>query len=433
MSGICTQDMVSVHPRAADGRLDLALSPPLPDRQFAASDPYPRATLLIVQVAAVVVGFDVKLGGGVSATLPIAVCLLPLWVRAVWQYTLAQLLTVLMLAAAVFGLVLSTMAAQDHEISQASRMQMTGLMLSGASALVLILWARREIPLHRVVALYGFGGVASALVDGRLSWKYGVALPATFLILGLLERSGSRARVALVVAGLGIVGVLDDYRSYFAFCLMAATLTMWQARPDRADRPINRWWPAMLLAGIGTAMYLLMTTLMASGYLGEEVQTRTVQQIERSGSLLAGGRPEWAATFELMKLTPSGYGVGVIPNMDDIHTATAGLESVNIGLNLERDRYMFGTEFRLHSIVADLWVRFGLVGLALAATILVAVVRGLSFSLAQRTAATSVILAALLVLWSLAFEPSYTYWVRVCVAIGLVLVPRNTATADAAR
>jgi hypothetical protein len=338
-----------------------------------------------------------------------------------------------MLGAAVSGLVLSTMAAKDHQINPASRVQMTGLLLSGAAALVLILWARREIPLYRVVALYGLGGVASAVVDGRLSWKFGVALPATFLILGLTERSGSRVRAAVVVTVLGMVSVLDDYRSLFAFCVLAATLTVWQMRPRGAERHLNRWWPAILLAGLGTAMYLLMTTLMAAGYLGEAAQTRTVEQIDRSGSLLAGGRPEWGATLELMSLRPSGYGAGVIPNLEDIHNAAAGLESLNIGLNVERDRYMFGTEFRLHSLVADLWVRFGLVGVALAATILVAVVRSLSFSLAQRTASTSVILAAVLVLWSLAFEPSYTYWVPACVGIGLVLLPKSTAAAEPVR
>jgi hypothetical protein len=370
-----------------------------------------------------VVGFDLKLGYGLSAGALLAVGLMPLWVPALRRYALAPLLAALMAASVVSGLVLSSLSAQDHDINQASRFQMTGLMLSGAAAFVLVLWARRELPLHRVVALYGIGGVASAVLDGRLTWKFGVALPATFLILGLLERSGSRLRLAVVVTLLGVVGVADDYRSYFAFCLLAATLTIWQARPVAGDRPTNRWWPAFLLGAVGAAMYLLTTSLLTSGYLGEEVQARTVEQIDQSGSLLAGGRPEWAATFQLMQIKPAGYGVGVVPNLEDVRTATAGLKSINIGLNQQRDRYMFGGEFRLHSIVADLWVRFGLVGAALAATILVAVVRGLSFSLADRTAATSVILAALLALWSLPFEPSYTYWVRVCVALGLVLVP----------
>ena len=351
--------------------------------------------------------------------------LLPLWIGVLRRYALAPLIVVLMGACVVSGLALATYSAQDHTQSVASRQQMLGLLLSGAASFVLILWARRLMPLYRVVALYGLGGVMSAVLDGRLTWKFGVALPATFLILGLLEKHESRVRSAVAITLLGFVGVMDDYRSYFAFCLLAATLTVWQLRPADEDGVRNRWWPAFLIAGMGTAMYLLTSTLITAGYLGEEVQARTTEQIELSGSLLAGGRPEWAATFELMRLKPSGFGVGVIPNLEDVHTAKRGLDSINIGLNPERDRYMFGTEFRLHSIVADLWVRYGLVGLALAAAILVGVVRSLSFALAARRAPTSIILAAMLALWSLPFEPSYTYWVRTCVALGLVLVARE--------
>jgi hypothetical protein len=413
------------------GPLVLGRVPPGPTH-VEAPDPYAQATLILAHVAVLLVGLNYKVGYGTSVGLFVAIGLLPLWVGAVRKYTLAPLLAVLIVAAAVSGIVLSTIAAQDHDINQASRFQMTGLLLTGGAAVVLVLWAREVLPLHRVVLLYGAGGLASAVLNGPVSWKFGFALPTTFFVLGLLERAGPRLKTAVVITILGLVGVLDGYRSYFAFCLLAATLTLWQARPAATVRVRNRWWPAILLAGIGAAVYLLTTTLLTSGYLGEEAQARSVEQIEQSGSLLAGGRPEWAATIQLMKIRPTGYGVGVIPNLEDVRNATAGLESVNVGLNQQRDRYMFGGEFRLHSILADLWSRFGLVGVALAATILVSVLRGLSFSLAQRTANTSVILAALLALWSLAFEPSYTYWVRVCVALGLVLVLRGDDAAETA-
>jgi hypothetical protein len=412
---------------AVDARSVAALAPghQLPEL---AKDPYLQATAIIVHLAVVVVGLDFGIGAATSATLPLAMVLGPLWIGAIRKYTLAPLITCLMAACVFSGLVLTMSAAQDHRVSIAGRNQMLGLLLSGAAAFVLILWARLEMPLYRVVALYGFGGVVGAVLDGRMSWKFGVALPATFLILGLLERSGLRVRCVVATMALGLFGVMDDYRSYFAFCLLAATLTVWQMRPALGDgRPPNRWWPAILIAGAAIAMYLLTSTLITAGYLGEDVQVRSEEQIERSGSLLAGGRPEWAATLELMRLKPSGYGVGVIPNLEDIHVAKRGLDSINIGLNPERDRYMFGTEFRLHSIVADLWVRYGVIGLALAGAILVGVVRSLSFRLAERAAPTSIILASLLALWSLPFEPSYTYWVRVCVALGLVLVPRGAS------
>jgi hypothetical protein len=410
---------------AVDDRSEqrLTLTPRLP------GDPYEQATLLIIHLGIVVVGFDVKLAYGVSAAVPLVVVALPLWVKHVRQYPLAPLILLLGMSSAVSGLVLSGLAAYDHDVLPGNRVQMTGLLLSGISGLILVLWARQLIPLHRVVALYGLGGVAAALADGRWTWKFGVAVPATFLVIGVLERSGSRARPTVAVIALGLVSVVDDYRSYFAFCLLAAMLGLWQLRPTGAERSGNRWWPALLLVGLGFALYVLTTALLTAGYLGEDVQLRSQAQIERSGSLLAGGRPEWAATLELVKLRPLGYGAGVVPNFADVQAAKSGLASINYGLNPERDRYMFGTEFRLHSILADLWVRFGLVGVAFAVAMLFGVVRGLSTSLAERTASTSAILASLLALWSFAFEPSTTYWVRTSVAVGFVLVVRQSLPA----
>ncbi len=409
--------------RRPDGELRPLLEPP---------DPYRQATSAAVHLAVVLAGFDLAVAFGVSLVLPLVVLALPLWAKAVARYALAPAILVLAVAAAASGLVLSSLAAYDHEINQGSRVQMVGLLLSGMAAFVAVLWARQTMPLARVVALYGLGGVAGAVLDGRLTWKFGVAIPATFLILGLLERRGPRGKPIVGILVLGLVGVVDDYRSYFAFCVLAAALALWQIRPLDDGRSPSRWWPALLLGAMGAAVYLLTSTLLTAGYLGEGVQQRSQEQIERSGSLLAGGRPEWAATLELAALRPIGYGVGVIPNLEDVHVAKEGLDSINIGLNPERDRYMFGSEFRLHSIIADLWVRFGLVGFALALTMVFAVVRGLSFSLAQRTATPAVLLAALLALWSFVFEPSTTYWVRVCVAMGFVLVVRRARPVEPA-
>ena len=125
----------------------------------------------------------------------------------------------------------------DHGINTASRTQQIGLLLSGVAAFIVILWARQEMPLHRVIALYGLGGLMQRRVSsGAPSWKYGVALPTTFVTLGLL--GGRRLRLLLRRGRrrLRLTGSLDDYRSFFAFCLLAATLTVWQARPQPTRR-----------------------------------------------------------------------------------------------------------------------------------------------------------------------------------------------------
>ena len=267
-------------------------------------------------------------------------------------------------------------------------------------------------------------GLIQVALAGDPSWKYGLALPTAFFTLGLLGRTRSRLVQAVVVVGFGVTALADDYRSLFAFCLLTATLTLWQARPRSSDGVNNRWFPALLIAGMGVTAYLLLSTLLTSGYLGSEVGGRTVEQVETSGSLLAGGRPEWLATRELVLLRPQGYGAGVVPNWADLHAAKSGLASVNVELEQKRDGYMFGGEFRLHSITGDLWVRYGWLGLALAVTILITLIRSLSFRLAARDAPTPVILITLLSLWAMGFEPSYSYWVEVCVATGLVIYAR---------
>ena len=232
--------------------------------------------------------------------------------------------------------------------------------------------------------------------------------------------------VALVM--LGILGVLDDGRSYFAICVLAAALTLWQMRPQDPEKRVHRWMPALFMVVVTFVVYLLSTALLTGGYLGAEAQERSTTQIETTGSLLVGGRPEWAATRELVKLRPLGYGPGVIPSWEDVQAGKAGLQSVNVELERKRAAYMFGGQFKLHSIAADLWVAYGLAGVALAAAMLVALVRCMSFSIAARELPASVALAATLAAWFMLFGPIYTNWAGACAGLGLVLT--RAATSD---
>jgi hypothetical protein len=382
------------------------------------SDPYERATYLLLHPAVVIVGADLYFGFGASIALPVAIILLPLWVRAARQYTLVPLIIALAVLAILMGLMLSELVSVDHAVSAPQRAQAIGLLLSGIAALVLLLWARQAMPLHRAVALYGAGGVLGSFATGHLSWKFALALPTTLLALGMVERFRGRMAPTVVVASMGVLGMLDDGRSFFGLCLLAATATMWQMRPG-SRTTANRWFPAILMAGLAVALYFLITSLLIGGYLGPEAQTRTAAQVSPSGSLLIGGRPEWTATIELMKLQPLGYGPGVVPNWEDIQAGKAGLHTVDVELEPVRQRYMFGGQFRLHAVIADLWVGFGWAGVALAGGILVLLVRSLSFSLAERQASTSTTLLTFVAVWHLFFGTLYSNWLDVCAAVGL--------------
>ena len=351
-------------------------------------DRYERATVIIARIAIVLVGFDVRLAHGAPPGLFVAVLLLPLWLPSVRRYSGALLIGALALAAVPSGLVLSELSAVDHTVHLGNQLGSVALLLSGIGAIGLLLWARTLLPLHQVVALYGAGAVACGLQQGdAVSWKFNLAVPVTFLVLGVIEGRQSRVVPAVAIIGLGLMGINDDARSYFGMCVLAAMLSLWQVRSRAGTGALSRWFPAILIAGSAAAVYFLASALLTSGYFGTELQERSVTQIETTGSLIAGGRPEWSATRELMRTNPQGYGIGVVPTWEDYIIGKKGLASINVDTGGYAIHFMFGGEFRLHSVIADLWVGYGLVGLGLGFAIAWTIVRSLSSSIADRQAA----------------------------------------------
>jgi hypothetical protein len=394
-----------------------------------ATDPYARATAIMVYVILVIVGYDFHVGYGASASLLLAILTLPLWIREYREYSLAPTIGVLTLVASITGIWLAMGSSIDHEINSYNRVAAITHLLSGIGAVALILWARKLMPLNRVVFFYGLGALAYPLVHHLHSWKFDLAVPTTYVVLGILEHYRSRILPALAIVGLGAIGIIADGRSYFGFCVLAATLTLLQIRPDR-DRAnttkragrLTRWFPAIIVLGVVCAVYFISTALLTGGYLGTTLQDRSQAQVQETGSLLLGGRPEWAATRELMLMRPLGYGAGVVPSWTDLAAGKSGLTKINVDTGGYANNYMFGGQFRLHSVLADLWVSFGLPGLALGLVVIVGLIRSLSFLIAERRAATSVIFACSLGVWYMLFGPIYSNWLDVCAALGFALM-----------
>ena len=178
----------------------------------------------------------------------------------------------------------------------------------------------------------------------------------------------------------------------------------------------------MLIGGVAAATYFLATSLLVNGYLGTDAQVRTVEQIQTSGSLLLGGRPELAATIALMEHHPSGYGVGVIPTPNDILIAKSGLAGINYAPNNGYvERYMFGGQFELHSVIGDIWARWGLVGLAFLALITFAVLRSLVEAVSGGHGDVVTIFVCVWTVWNLAFSPFVVSAPIMLLAVGLGL------------
>jgi len=236
-----------------------------------------------------------------------------------------------------------------------------------------------------------------------------------------------------VLGALAVLAVLNDYRSYLGFCAATVALMLWQARPDRGRR-VGAPLQVLLLAVCAYLVYRLVTVLLLAGTFGYELQQRTINQVRQAGSLLLGGRPEWQATIQLMKAFPTGVGVGAEPTSGDVTLAKQGLARVGLPTkNGYIDHYMFGGQFKLHSVVADMWSNFGLLGLLLGGVVSLTLLLSLTSAMADRRAVALVVFLALTALWDMAFGPIYSSLPAIAPALGLLLLPRDRAARAAPR
>lgn len=106
---------------------------------------------------------------------------------------------------------------------------------------------------------------------------------------------------------------------------------------------------------------------------------------------------------------PIGFGLGVLPNWQDMQVARAGMAAIGYDpLNGYVDNYMFGGAFRMHSIVGELWVIYGIVGLVLGAVLLVTAIQGISLGSRPSGADGLVLVLSFQTLWNCLFSPWYT-------------------------
>jgi hypothetical protein len=380
----------------------------------------------VVQVTIVLAGAGTTVANGITFALLIVIATLPVWIRKIAVYSSAQLILASGAIAAVSGVVLAEFSKANYVVNGQLQREAIAVLFSGLAIMVIVLWGRLLFPLHRIALLFGAGSLADAFLSPDRGFKFTFALPVTILLVGMLDRSTRKWLPAIAIVGLGLIGILDEARSFFAFCILAAALTFWQLRPA-TGREANRWFPIILLGGIAIAIYSVVTSLLTKGYFGPELQQRSIAQIESTGSLIAGGRPEWSATWALMQARPTGFGAGVVPRFEDVMVAKAGLASIGVDTGGYLYNYMLGGQFRLHSVASDLWATFGLIGIVFAAIVVFSLVRSLSYRIADRDASTLTIFMCTLALWFMAFGPFFSNWRDVCFALGLVLTARTSS------
>ncbi|WP_164704339.1 YveK family protein [Blastococcus litoris] len=395
------------------------------------------STRVVAVAALAAVGFAQPLPLTTSTSLLAATALLPVWAGTLRRFRGARFLLGLFAAALVAGWLLAAWSSMHHEIVLRNATITTLLLLTAAGSIGLLLWARTVLPLPVVALAYGLGQLATGILRAPASenpLKYELLLPTTLVVLALLCGRRRLVEQLAALAVLGALNIANDARSAFGFCLVAASLVLWQARPGGGQVRYNGWAGVAALAAVVVGLYFVISELLVSGALGSEVQARTAEQIARSGNLLLGGRPEWSATLALMAENPLGFGVGAVPTGADLAVAKTGFAVANIaGGENYLERFMLNGYFELHSVLADLWVNLGPVGIALGLAIAVLISRGLAVRLGRREASALECLIAVSSLWFLAFGTPTSNMMDIAFALGLLLPFAATVRAPAGR
>jgi hypothetical protein len=411
---------VTVAPAAAHTRTALRL-------------PEERAWLRVGQwvacLALVLVGMRWGIVQEVSTAHLAGLLLLPVWLPAVRRYWGARAVLGVGAVALVLGLWLAWLSSADHAVSAGVLVQNLALLSYVLIGVGVVLWARTLLKDWQVGLAFGIG-LALAMPPGNAQyaanpWKYGLGITGAVILLSLAARTGRRSVEAAASIALAGSFALVSGRSAAGVLGLTAVIVALQAVPRRADGR-RRWFLVVAALAVGAvAAYNLGVAALVEGYLGDASQQRTIQQIERGGSVLVGGRPEIAATVALVQARPWGLGPGVAANAADLLVAKSGMASLNYDPNNGYvERYMLGARTTLHSVAGDMWIRFGIPGLAFVVTLLVILVRELAIRIRARTASALAVYASLWTLWSLFFEPMSSAAVLLVLAVGLTLERR---------
>ncbi len=395
------------------------------------------AARAVAAVALVVIGARIQLPQGMTAGYVIAVLLLPVWIPVLRRYHGAVLLMVLGGAAAINGSILTGLARGTTHTGDGLMLQNTFVLVGTMLAIGVVLWARTVMPLWAVGLFFGIGLFLGIDPHGLLAsgnpWKFVFTLPVTVVALSLAMTRRSRPLELVILVVLAGLSMFSDARSGFAILLLTGVLVLWQARPTAATTRQSTVRVLLGLLVVSAIAYNVGQSLIVDGALGQATQERTITQIDTSGNLILGGRPELAAAGALMEHYPFGFGSGTYADSAQVLVAKQGMYAINYAPNNGYvDNFMFGTGFELHSMIGDLWANYGLAGLALGGALLWYVLRGLGHSVARRTASALVIYLAVRIVWSLFFGPWWSSVTMLTLLVGMILIPREPETSPAA-
>lgn len=394
-----------------------------------------RSSQLLAALVIVVIGLRIQLPQGLTVGYAAAAALTPVWLPVMRQFRGATLLLATGVLCLVSGLWLNEVSRATHVVDLGETASATLSFFGILCSIGFVLWTRTVLPIHWIGIWFGIGLLGGVSASGSLftsnPWRFGFSFGFTVLLLSIAMLTRRRWLELAVALGLTAVATFTDARSSFALLFLTAILIAWQLRPARPSRTKSSARVVIGTAALAVVIYNLAEEAIVAGYFGEATRERTVAQLEQSGSLILGGRPELAATLALMERQPWGFGAGVLLNPDDILAAKSGMAAINYDPNNGYvENYMFGGNIELHSIFGDLWVNFGIPGLIFAALATVLLLRGLGMAVATHTAGAILIFLTVNTVWAMLFGPLYSASRMFIVVLALALLPKEPLRPD---
>jgi hypothetical protein len=383
----------------------------------------------LAAVAVIALALRIPIQQGLEVGHVLAVLLAPLWLPRMGRYRGAVVVALAIVVAVGAGLWLTAASSSDHVISRTETTYVTVMVLGMLAGIGVLLWARTLMRDATVAVWFGVGMLAGVNPASTLfssnPWKFGLAVPVTVLLLALAWRVGSRRLAAIALVVLLVLAGVNDARSELAILLLVLLVVVWEMRPVSAGGRGNVATTLLGLGGLALVVYNVGQALILEGYLGEATRARTETQLDLSGSVITGGRPELGAFAALLRFHPWGFGSGTFPSLAELGVAKEGMAALGYDPdNGYVENYLFGEGFELHSVAGDLWTRFGLAGILLTLVILVVVLTGAARSVAQRAGAAVLVYAVVKTLWNVPFSPLFSSIPLLMLAVGLCLVPR---------
>ena len=281
-----------------------------------------------------------------------------------------------------------------------------GLTVLTGRSVDLIAWVLGGIGLGSVIFFVTHGIELTRIGGFLFLWKYGVAPPATLVLLVAMVAAGVKLRVqAIVLFLLGVSSLVLNFRSHALVCLLtAAALWTYSVFGDR----IKRGWQFAGVLGFGLVFGNVMPGLARAGVFGPTLKAKTLEQDTAHLPILLAGRTEPPMSITAIMDHPLlGWGSALRLTPDFYARAEHLALRWGYEPNFPFEGYwrLPPNTYSFHSILLGSWAEGGLLAALLPVWLLVACV-GLVWNFTRYGKWAPLVLAlGLQTLWDLLYNP----------------------------